>query len=610
MDQYKRVNNILGWIVFAIALTTYVLTVEPTVSWWDPGEHIATAYKLQVGHPPGAPTFGMVARLFSLMAFGNIAKVAHMINMVSVLSSAFCILFLFWSITMLARKIVDPENEITAAKMWTIMSAGFIGAVTFTFTNSFWFSAVEANVFAMSIFCTAIVFWAILKWETVADEKHNYRWLIFITFMIGISIGVHLLNLLTIPALAFVYYFKKFKPTRKGIFLNLALSFIILSFIMYIVIPWIPMLAGKFEILFVNGFGLPFNTGLIIYFLLFVGLIVWGLWYTRKKTMPVLNTIILCFTFLLFGYTSFLTLVIRSNANTPINEDAPQDAVSLVSYLNREQYGTWPFLYGQYYTAPMVDYGDGTPVYKRDNASGRYIIIDNRKGTVPIYDKRFMTIFPRMWSTQRKGGAEFYKEWGGKGVPIEVTNPDGKTETVYRPTFIENLRFFFTYQVSWMYLRYLMWNFSGRQNDEQGFGGIKDGNWITGIPFLDKMRIGHSMSDLPDSLKSRARHKYYMLPLLFAIAGFFYQMKKDYRWSIVVALLFVMTGLAIITYLNQQPYEPRERDYSYGASFYAFSIWVGLGVLYFIDLVRRKLKMKEMVAIIGVTVLSLPYLFP
>ena len=604
MNQYKKVNNIVGWFVFAIAAAVYLLTVEPTVSWWDPGEHIATAYKLQVGHPPGAPAFGLVARLFSLMAFGNTAKVAVMINMISVFSSAFSILFLFWTITMLARKIVAPDNEMTKARIGTIMSAGFIGAVTFIFTDSFWFSAVEANVFAMSFFCTAVVFWAILKWETVADEKHHYRWLIFIAFMIGISIGVHLLNLLTIPALAFVYYFKKFKPSRNGILLNLVLSFVILSFIMYIVIPWIPKLAGKFEIIFVNGIGLPFNSGLIVYFLLFIGLIVWGLWYTRKKTMPVLNTIILCFTFLLIGYSSFLTLVIRSNANTPINEDAPQDAVSLVSFLNREQYGTWPFLFGQFYTAPIVDWGDGTPVYKRDNKSGQYIIVNSRKGTVPVYDKRFTSVFPRMWSTQRKGGAEFYKEWGGKGVPIQVTSQEGKSETLYRPTFIENLRFFFTYQVSWMYLRYFMWNFCGRQNDEQGFGGIKDGNWITGIPFLDKMRIGHTLSDLPDSMKTRASHKYYMLPFLLGIAGFFYLVKKDYRWSIVVALLFLMTGLAIVTYLNQQPYEPRERDYSYGASFYAFSIWIGLGVLYLIDLLKTRLKMKDMVAIIVVTVVS------
>jgi hypothetical protein len=604
MNQYKRINNIVGWFVFAIAAATYILTVEPTVSWWDPGEHIATAYKLQVGHPPGAPTFGMVARLFSLMAFGDTTKVAVMINMISVFSSAFCILFLFWTITMLARKIVAPDNEMTPARTWTIMLAGFIGAVTYTFTDSFWFSAVEANVFAMSYFCTAVVFWAILKWELVADEKHHYRWLIFITFMIGISIGVHLLNLLTIPALAFVYYFKKFKPSRKGIFLNLAFSFFILASIMYVVIPWIPKLAGKIEIIFVNGFGLPFNSGLIFYFLMFIGLIVWGLWYTRKKTMPVLNTIILCFTFLLIGYTSFLTLVIRSNANTPINEDAPKDAVSLVPYLNREQYGSWPFLYGQFYTAPIVDWGDGSPLYKRDNASGQYIIVNSRKGTVPIYDKRFTSVFPRMWSTQRKGGAEFYKEWGGKGVPIEVTNQEGKTETIYRPTFAENIRFFLTYQVSWMYLRYLMWNFSGRQNDEQGFGGIRDGNWITGIPFIDKMRIGHAMSGLPDSLNTRMSHKYYMLPFLLALAGFFFQVKKDYRGSIVISLLFLMTGLAIVTYLNQQPYEPRERDYSYGASFYAFSIWIGLGVLYLIDVLKTRFKMKEMIAIGVVAVLS------
>ncbi|MEI6684244.1 MAG: DUF2723 domain-containing protein [Bacteroidota bacterium] len=604
MTNFRKLNNITGWVVFAIAAIVYILTLEPTTSWWDPGEHISTAYKLQIGHPPGAPTFGLMGRFFSLFAFGDTTKVAFMINMVSGLSSAFTILFLFWTITMMARKIIAPKQEITLAQTWTILSAGIVGALTFTFSDSFWFSAVEANVFAMSLFCTAIVVWAIFKWEQVAHEKHHYKWLIFIAFMIGLSIGVHLLNLLTIPALAFVFYFKKYKPTPLGIFLNLLVSFFILAFIMYYLIPGIPKLAGQFELIFTNGFGFPFNTGMIVYFTLFIGLIIWGLWYTRKKSKPVLNTLILCVAFLLTGYSSFVILVIRSNAATPINEDAPKDPVSLVSFLNREQYGTWPFLYGQYYTAPVIDYGDGTPLYKKDLKSGKYIVIDDRKGVERIYDPRFTSIFPRMWSTQRKNAASFYREWGGPGRPIEVNGEDGKTTTLNKPTFTENLRFFFTYQVSWMYLRYFMWNFVGRQNDEQGFGGIKNGNWITGIPFIDKARVGRPVSDLPDSLKNMANHKYFMLPFLLGLAGMFYQFKKNSQWGIVVLLLFLMTGLAIVTYLNQQPYEPRERDYSYAASFFAFAIWVGLGVLFVVDFLMTKVKMKEMMAVAVAGLLS------
>ncbi len=596
MRQYQRYNAVLGWLVFAISLTVYFLTVEPTVSWWDPGEHISTSYKLEVGHPPGAPTFGLTGRFLSLFAFGNTAKVALAINMISVLSSAFTILFLFWTITMLAKKLlIGKGEEMTTEAMWTILAAGFIGAMTFAFTDSFWFSAVEANVFAMSYFCTSVVIWAIFRWDEVADEKHHYRWLIFIGYMIGISIGVHLLNLLTIPALCLVFYFRKFRTTRWGIVLVLALSFILVALLMYYVIPWIPKLGSYFELGFVNGLGLPFNTGLIVYFILFLGLLVWGIWFTRKHSHVVLNTILLSLTFLLIGYTSFLTLVIRSNADTPINEDKPKDAISIVSYLNREQYGTWPILSGQYYSAPVINYEDGSPVYKKNLTSGKYVVIDDRKGTIPVYDPRFTTIFPRMWCTddERPGASDFFKSWGGPGEPIQVTLPDGRSETLYRPTFAENLKFFFSYQVGWMYLRYFLWNFSGRQDDIQGFGGIKHANWVTGIPFLDKWHIGHSLSDRPPSITQRATHRYFLLPLLLGLAGFFFQLKRDYRNTIVIMVLFFMTGLAIVIYLNQKPFEPRERDYSYAASFMAFSIWAGMGVIAMMDLLRRKLRFRK-----------------
>jgi hypothetical protein len=606
MNQYKRLNNIIGWGVFAIATIVYFLTIEPTVSWWDPGEHIATAYKLQIGHPPGAPTFQLIGRIFALFAFGNTAKVALLINSMLSLSSSFTILFLFWTITMLARKIIVKDGEMTPSKMWSIFAAGLVGSLAFTFSDSFWFSAVEANVFGMSYLCTAIVFWAILKWDEVADEKHHYRWLIFIAFMIGLSIGVHLLNLLAIPALTLVFYFRKFKTSKWGTVIALAVSFVVTAFIMYFLIPWTPKLAGSFELFFVNTLGLPFNSGTIFYFALLFGLIIWGLIFTRRRGKPVLNTILLSLVFFLIGYSTFIGLVIRSNAGTPINEDAPKDAISLVSFLNREQYGTWPFLYGPYYTAPIVEYGDGSPIYKRDDKSGKYVVIDDRKSTIPVYDPRFTTLFPRMWSTNRKGTGDFYKEYGGPGVPMSITGPDGNPQTVNKPTFVENIKFFLSYQVRWMYFRYLMWNFSGRQNDVQGMGPneIKNGNWITGIPFIDKMWYGHSMSGIPDNLKNRATNKYYMLPFLLGLIGLFFQYKNDYKRGLVVTFLFLMTGLAIISYLNQQPYEPRERDYSYAGSFYAFSIWIGIGVLSLIEFAVRKLKLKDLMAVGVVTVLT------
>ncbi|MCX6251422.1 MAG: DUF2723 domain-containing protein [Bacteroidetes bacterium] len=604
MNKYQKLNNIFGWVTFAIAAITFLLTIEPTASWWDPGEFISTTYKLQVGHPPGAPTMQMVGRLFTLLAFGNTAKVAMMVNAMSGLCSAFAVLFLFWSITMFARKIVAPKGEMTREQMYTIFAAGFVGALAFCFSDSFWFSAVEGEVYAMSAMFTALVFWAILKWETVADQGHASRWLIFIAFMVGLAIGVHLLNLLTIPALAFVIYYKKYKPTKTGILVTLILSVIVLAFIMYIVIPWIPTMAGKFEMLFVNGLGLRFNSGTIAYFILLTCLIGWGLYYTRKNGKPLLNTIILSFVFLLFGYSSFMMLVIRANAGTPINENAPKDAVSLVSFLNREQYGTWPLLKGQYYNAPIVDYSDSDPIYGKDEKSGKYVILDERKGTVPVYDPGFTTIFPRMWSSERKGTEKYFKDWAGPGVPTEATDRDGKTKTLNKPTFGENLKFFFNYQVGWMYLRYFMWNYSGRQNDIQGYGGVQDGNWITGISFLDNWRLGNPQSNMPDSMKNQGTNKYYLLPLLLGFIGFLFQMNKDNKGAVIVTLLFLMTGLAIVVYLNQKPYEPRERDYSYCGSTYAFAVWIGLGVIWLINVAKKYLK-KEMLSVILVGLLCL-----
>ncbi len=597
IKDYNRLNTIMGWIAFLVAFTVYMLTLEPTASWWDCGEYISTAYKLQVGHPPGAPTFQLIGRFFSLLAFGDTSNVALMINMMSALSSALTILFLFWTITLLGRKFIRPENNhFTTNQLITILGGAFVGAMAFTFSDSFWFSASEGEVYAMSSLFTAITFWAILKWEVVADESHSLRWLILIAFMIGLTIGIHLLNLLAIPAVTFVYYFRKYKPTRKGMFLAGAISILILAVLMYLFIPGIVRLAGGFELFFVNTVGLPFNSGTIIYFAVLIGLIIWGHWYTYRRNKSVLNSVILAFVYLLIGYSSFFMLIIRSNANTPIDENNPEDAISLLSYLNREQYGTYPLYYGQYYNAPVVDYEDGTPVYIKDRAKGKYVVTDDRKGSVAVYDPRFKTIFPRMWSNQKSGHIRYYKEYGNiKGTPISVRKQDGTSETIYRPTFGENLRFFFTYQVGHMYFRYFMWNFAGRQNDIESQGEPENGNWISGINFIDSGRLG-SQADLPISRENAAHNKFYLLPLILGIVGLFYHLKKDRNDTWVVFLLFLMTGLAIVVFLNQYPLQPRERDYAYAGSFYAFAIWIGFGAMGLSEFLQRKLKSQQTLA--------------
>jgi hypothetical protein len=596
MEKFKKLNNIVGWIVFAIATMVYFLTLEPTASWWDCGEYIATAFKLQVGHPPGAPLFQLLGRFFSLFAFGDTSRVALMINAMSALSSSFTILFLFWTITMLARKVVAPDFKFTDGKIYAILGSGLVGALAYTFSDSFWFSAVEGEVYAMSSFFSAIVFWAILKWELVADEKHSFRWIILIAYLMGLSIGVHLLNLLAIPAVSFVYYFKKYKPTTKGMILTAILSFIVLAVIMYIIIPGIVELSSVFELFFVNTIGLPFNTGTIIYFILLIGLIVWGLRYTIKKQRVVLNTIILSFVFILIGYSSFFMLIIRSNANTPIDENSPEDAISLLSYLNREQYGDWPIMYGQYFNAPIIEYDDGSPVYVKDKEKGKYVITDDRKNSEPVYDPRFTTIFPRMWSSQKPEHPRKYKEYMGDGIPERVTKGDGTTEIVKRPSFGDNLNYFFSYQLGHMYFRYFMWNFAGRQNNIESQGEPQHGNWISGIEFIDSWRLG-DQGDLPQSFDNPAHNKFYLLPLILGLIGLFYHMNTNKKDTLIVALLFFMTGIAIIIYLNQYPYQPRERDYAYAGSFYAFAIWIGFGVLSIYNAIAGKIKKNKAVAI-------------
>lgn len=609
LKDFNRWNTYFGWFSFAIAFIVYLKTQEPTASWWDCGEYISTAYKLQVGHPPGAPTFQLIGRFFSLLAFGNTAHVAQMINSMSALVSGLTIAFLFWTISMFGRKIIRTNGDYSLTQAMAIFGSAFVGAMAYTFSDSFWFSALEGEVYAMSSFFTAITFWAILKWEVVAEEKHSLRWLILIAFMIGLAIGVHLLNLLTIPAIVFVYYFRKFKPTRKGMVIAGLISVVILAVLMYLFIPGIVKLAGSFELFFVNSIGLPFNSGSIIYFALLIGLIYWAHRYSVKKNKNLLNTAILAFIFLLVGYSSFFLLIIRSNANTPINENNPKDAISLLSYLNREQYGTYPLYYGQYYNAPVVDYSDGTPIYVKDVSKGKYVVTDDRKQSEYVYDPRFTTIFPRMWSNQKPGHIKYYKEYGDvKGVPITVTKSDGSSETLYKPTFTENLRFFFRYQVGFMYFRYFLWNFSGRQNDIESQGEPEDGNWITGFNFIDRIRLG-DQSNLPISRQNPAHNKFFMLPLILGLIGLYYHVRKNRNDSWVVFLLFLMTGLAIVVFLNQYPLQPRERDYAYAGSFYAFAIWIGLGVMALMDWVQSKYKKNEVIvagAIIGLTVILVP----
>lgn len=595
MDEkmYKKWNNILAWAVFAIGATVFFSSLEPTASFWDAGERLSVSYKLQIGHPPGAPLYQMMARMFSLLSFGDTSKVAFWINAMSATAGALTVSFLFRTITILGRKLIADKVEVTRERAIAIFGSGFVGALALTFSDSFWFTAVEAEVYVTSLFLTAFVFWSILKWEASEHEKDSLRWLVMIAFIIGLSIGVHMLNLLAIPAIVFVYYFKKFNPTPKGIIITGIISVLLLGFIMSVLIPGILILDWRFEKFFVNVLGLPFHSGTIFYFAALIAAIAYGLYYTQKHRKVVLNKVILAVTFIVIGYSSFFMLVVRSNAQVPINENAPKDALAMKAYLGREQYGSWPLLKGPYYNSPMMDAVDGKPVYGKNKESGRYEVINPRTGLEPVYHPEFITLFPRMHSNQQAIHASGYESWGNvNGRPIRFTGPDGQQRTITKPTFGENLRFFFAYQMGHMYWRYFMWNFAGRQNDIQGHGSPVEGNWLSGIRFLDEARLG-PQDKLPESMASnRGYNRYYMLPLLLGIFGMLFQLRRRPGDTLVVALLFFMTGLAIVIYLNQTPYQPRERDYSYIGSFYAFSIWVGLGVMSLYNFIAKKLNGK------------------
>ncbi|MFC2086804.1 DUF2723 domain-containing protein [Bacteroidota bacterium] len=575
MNQYKTINTITGWIIFLIASFIYLSTIEPTASLWDCGEFIASGYKFEVGHPPGAPFFMLLVRFFTLFAGDNIELVPKLANALSALASSFTILFLFWTITHLSKKIINKDQEPDLYQTILIIGSGIVGALAYTFSDTFWFSAVEGEVYATSSLITAIVFWIILKWENEIDPKYENRWIILTSYIIGISIGVHLLNLLAIPAIVFVFYYKKFTPSRNGFIAATVISIVIIGFIMYGFIPGIVKIASWFELAFVNGFGLPYNSGVLFYIVILIVVIAWGLNYTHKKRKLILNTLLLSFAVMLIGYSSYTIIIVRSNADPPMDQNNPDNLFSLLYYLNREQYGDRPLFKGQYYNAPVVGRKDGSPVYAKEG--GKYVVID--KKTSYEYDKRFTTFFPRMFSSESEH-IKIYEKWGKvKGRPVRL-NYRGQNEVRRVPSFGENLRFFFTYQVGYMYFRYFLWNFAGRQNDQQGVDGeLLKGNWISGIPFIDDSRLG-PQDMLPDELAgNKGRNRYYMLPLLLGLIGTVFHYMKHKRDFLVVTLLFVLTGLAIVVYLNQNPIQPRERDYAYAGSFYAFTIWIGIGVL-------------------------------
>ncbi len=640
MMDFRKLNLGLGWLTFLVAAFVYISTMEPTSSFWDCGEFIATSYKLQVGHPPGAPLFLMIGRLFSM--FADPVNVAYWVNSISALSSAFTILFLFWTISALGKKLVKKSSdELSQGETVVILGSALVGALAYTFSDTFWFSAVEAEVYAMSSLFTAIVFWAILRWEQVADEPQSNRWLIFIAYMMGLSVGVHLLNLLAIPAITFVYYFKKHNVSWRGILATSVIAVIILGFVQTGIIPGVVEMSSYFELLMVNNLGLPFHTGAIIHGLLILGTLIFAIYlthqekiqkmklmlvilalvflvgsfsslsfivalgvgigfYTVKDFSPrLVNTALMCLTVILIGYSSYGMILIRSNANPPMDENDPENMFNLLSYLNREQYGSQPLLYGPYFNSPLDNkdtHADGDPTYVMDRETGEYIISDDKKDAVPNYADEFKTVFPRMWSPEGRHQTA-YKSWSRfKGKPIRYRQPGGKTEVINKPTFTENLTFFFQYQIGWMYFRYFMWNFAGRQNDIQGHGPSTNGNWISGINALDSWRLG-PQDTLPSSLKeNKARNKFYLLPLILGLIGLFFQLNRDKKDFAIVTMLFFFTGLAIILYLNQYPYQPRERDYAYVGSFYAFSIWIGLGVMGIVDFVGKRVKMNQVIS--------------
>lgn len=579
IQQFKQVNNIVGWLMFLIATTVYTLTMESTASLWDCGEFIASAQKLQVVHPPGAPLFLMIGRVFTLLAMGTPELVSLSMNFMSALCSGFAILFLFWIITHMARRMLwtDKSEGIDTERLIVILGAGIIGALVGTFCDSIWFSAVEGEVYSMSLLCTAIVFWAILKWEEIADKPYADRWLLFIAFLVGCSIFVHWLNLLTIPAMTFVYYFKRFKTSKKGILLTFLVSILLLGFILNGVITGTISIIATIELFLVNVVGLPFNSGVLVGIVLIVGAVVSSLWFAYKKDKPAVFNAILGLMFILIGYMSITMTVIRSKANPNIDMNSPEDIVALDTYLKREQYGSRPFLTGYYYTSSVVGieeigdkYQKGKDGYDKVGKKIQY-----------KYDGKKI-FFPRLYDKSHQARYE-------RGLGLR------KGE---KPSFGDNIRFFLDYQIGHMYVRYFMWNFVGRQNDEQGLWGSKtEGNWVSGIPFIDNIRLGGQSNLPPHVTNNPNRNTFYFIPLLLGLLGMVFQFTGNKKHAFVVLLLFLFCGVAIIVQGNSPPIEPRERDYIFAGSFYAFAIWVGLGVVALYDMLKPVLKNGKSAAI-------------
>ncbi len=615
--KFTKLNNIVGWCVFLIACFVYWSTVEPTASFWDCSENLSIYYKLEIGHPPGEPFLQLLQHCISLLSFGDVHKVAPILNRACATFSAMAIMFLFWITTFFAKKLYTRSGELTEGRIYAILGAGFIGATSFIFADSIWFSATEASVWAMSICFTSLMFWVSTKYARATD--HSERWLILLAMLIGLAIGVHFLCLLFIPAAVLLYFLKNYPDGLRSKWPNIILSkfskskstqvgiagfivgVMILGGVKAIVIPGVVGFASWFELFFVNTVGLPFNSGVFIYGAFITALIVWGLNYSKKHNKPGLNTAILCSATLIIGYCSFVMLVVRANAFTPLNEDCPSDPMSLNDYLDRKQYGSWPQLYGPYYTASPISSDVGSAVYAKDEKKGKYVEIT--KTEVPKYDPAMCTIFPRMFDPSQHR-PEGYKKWGGTDmVKVKSIGEDGQPAYVDCPTFGDNVHFFFHYQVGFMFLRYFMWDFCGRQNDIPGLNPDDNlhGNWITGIPALDNMRA--PQDGMPDELaNNKAHNAMYGLPLILGLIGMGFQFMKDRRNWLVVGTLFFFTGLAIILYLNQPPYQPRERDYSYVGSFYAFAIWIGLGVLGLYELLAKATKNRQ--AGTGMAILS------
>lgn len=603
--SFKRINNITGWIVCIIACAVYIMTMEATGSLWDCGEFASSAYKLQIPHPPGAPLFVLIGRLF--MVPFDAAHAATGINLMSALASGFTILFLFWSITHFARKLVTKDGaELTNEKIYGVMAAGIVGALAYTFSDSFWYSAVEGEVYALSSFFTAVVFWGILKWEQSVDAEQKEgikghftkadRWIILIFYLMGLSIGVHLLNLLTIPAIVMIYYYKRYeKITKMGTFWAFLIGCCITGLVQKAVVVWTIKGAGNFDILFVNSFGLPYYSGFVFFFIFIGFLIFFGLKIASKRNWNFLKLGLWSFVFMLLGYSTYFTTLVRSSADPSVDMFNVDNPVSLVGYLSREQYGDWPILYGQDFTAQYTD-TKVTETYIKSN--GKYE--KNGQKVEYVYAPADMHLFPRMWDQSNdQGHADYYAGWMQIGKDQE-----GNWERA--PTVGENIQFAMAYQVGWMYFRYFMWNFAGKQNDIQGtnMSNVRDGNWKTGIGFYDNWRLGDQKM-LPDSLKNnKANNKLFALPLILGLLGLVFQVMKDRRDGLIVGLLFFFTGLAIVFYLNQAGNQPRERDYAFVGSFYAFAIWIGLGVLYVKELFTAFIK-NRMVAGLTAGVLCL-----